>query len=136
MSDDPAGRSLYHADPHDLAAGLDARVEVDTLEDANLIGSKSRYCDLHLPVLDIDFPARLVPSTTEGHFHLYLDIPLTWEKYQAVLGVLAWAGILQQGYADKSIRRQQSFVCKPGVAKLPWEMSSGETPQLIGLVTE
>lgn len=43
----------------------------------NLVSSKMYnehgYLDRHSPVLDIDFPARLLPSTTEGHFHSYLD---------------------------------------------------------------
>jgi len=85
-------------------------------DDANLIGSLVAD-DTHAPVLDIDYEARLVPSSTEGHYHLYLDREVPWEKYVAVLEVLADAGIIQKGFARASIARKQTFVRKPGVTK-------------------
>lgn len=93
--------------------------EVLELE-ANLIGSRLANSDLHLPVLDIDFPARLIPSTTEGHFHLYLDgmAPLTWPRYKALLEALSAAGVIHPGYLSASVHRGQSLVRKPGVKKL------------------
>jgi len=70
--------------------------------------------DSHKPILDIDFPAKLVPSSTEGHFHLYLDKELSWEQYEKLLRALADAGIIEQGYANASIERRYS------AARLPW----------------
>lgn len=72
----------------------------------------------HAPVLDIDFAAELIPSATPGHFHLYLDKPMPWSKYQALLMALADAGIIEPGYAAASVARTASFVRMPGVPKI------------------
>jgi hypothetical protein len=91
---------------------------------ANLVGSRLQDSRAHAPVLDLDFPCRLVPSTTEGHHHLYLDRPLTWTQYRALLEVMGKIGLLEPGYVDASIRRKQTFVRKPGVVKAPDAPSS------------
>jgi hypothetical protein len=92
---------------------------------ANLVGSLLQDRKTHAPVLDLDFPAALVPSTTKGHFHLYLDKELTWEQYEQVLLVLGDVGILEPGYVDASIRRKQTFVRKKGVKKQEGAADSG-----------
>lgn len=101
------------------------RYEVADESKANLIGSQLWRTNYHAPVLDLDFPARLVPSTTEGHFHLYLDKPLDWRTYEKLLRALGDAGILEPGYVAASIRRKQTFVRKPGTIKGPDAPSSG-----------
>ena len=68
----------------------------------------------HRPVLDIDLPARLIPSTTPGHFHLYLDIEIPHEKYMRLLDALGEAGILEPGYVLASKARGYT------AARLPW----------------
>ena len=73
--------------------------------------------DYHRPVLDIDFPAALVPSTTPGHFHLYLDRALSWDDYEKLLRVLAEVGIIEQGYANVSIERRHTAVRVPWIRK-------------------
>lgn len=87
-------------------------------EDANLISS---YMEgekgIHMPVLDIDYPARLIPSSTEDHYHLYLDIPVGWEEFKEVLLAMKKAGMLQEGFVDNMIERGATFVRKPGVYK-------------------
>jgi hypothetical protein len=75
-------------------------------------------------VLDLDFEAALVPSTTPGHFHLYLDVPMPWEKYRALLIALGDAGILEPGYVSASLTREQTFVRRPEVKKPPEAPSS------------
>lgn len=68
----------------------------------------------HSPVLDIDFPARLVPSSTPGHFHLYLDgLAIDWARYEPLLNALAEAGVVGKGYVARSIERGQSVVRLP-----------------------
>lgn len=80
-------------------------------DEANLIGS---LCDdgSHMPVLDFDIPARLVPSTTEGHFHLYIDVPMAWDKFRALLEAMRDCGIIEAGFANASINREASM-CRP-----------------------
>lgn len=68
----------------------------------------------HKVVLDLDLPAKLIPSSTEGHFHLYVDHELTWEKYKALLVALGEAGILEEGYVRASLAREFTAV------RLPW----------------
>jgi hypothetical protein len=72
---------------------------------------------LHLPVLDIDFPAHLEPSTTLGHFHLYLDKEVEWDKYVAFLEAAKNADILEAGFVNASIKRKATYVRYPGVVK-------------------
>lgn len=78
--------------------------------------SKHHRTDLnrHKPILDIDFEAKLLPSTTEGHYHLFLDKEMSWELYEELLTTLAKCGIIEQGYANASIQRHYS------AARLPW----------------
>ncbi len=73
----------------------------------------------HLPVLDIDFEARLVPSSTPGHYHLYLDgmPPLSWERYEKLLEALADAGVIEEGYYYAAKMRKHTMVRRPGLKK-------------------
>lgn len=84
--------------------------------DANVITSR-RSDGLHAPVLDIDFGARLIPSSTLGHFHLYLDKAMTWSAYRRLLIALGDAEILEPGYVEASLRRGHSAARLPGVRK-------------------
>jgi len=71
----------------------------------------------HRPVLDIDFDAALIPSTSADHHHLYLDKVLTWTQYVRLLEVLAEVGIIEPGYRDASIAREYTSVRLPWVTK-------------------
>jgi hypothetical protein len=68
----------------------------------------------HKLVLDIDLPAQLIPSTTEGHFHLYVDTVIEERKWEALLIALAEAGVIEPGYMRASIARGFTAV------RLPW----------------
>ena len=68
----------------------------------------------HAPAIDIDIPAYLIPSSTEGHSHLYFDVEVPWDKYANLLRALADAGIVERGYADASEANGFS------VLRLPW----------------
>ena len=68
----------------------------------------------HRPILDIDIPMHIIPSTTEGHGHLYIDKELTWWEYKRLLEVLADCGIIERGYLNVSIAREHTAV------RLPW----------------
>ena len=75
-------------------------------------GDRKRF---HFPVLDLDVPAHLVPSSTSGHSHLYIDKLLSWDQYKELLTALAKAGIIEDGYAGASIARGHTAV------RLPWK---------------
>lgn len=88
--------------------------EVSSIEQADLVTSHSSIEGYHLPVLDLDFRAYLIPSSTHGHYHLYMDRPVPWRKYKKLLKALYRAGIIEYGFYKNSIKRGYTS------ARLPW----------------
>lgn len=68
----------------------------------------------HTIMLDLDVPAKLVPSTTEGHSHLYIDVELDRWQYSDLLRALRDAGVIQPGFARQL--RVRGFTA----LRLPW----------------
>lgn len=99
---------LSNVDVYDVNTHNDHRQHAKVNE-ANLISSVT-LTGKHAPALDIDFEARLVPSKTDGHYHLYLDKEMPWWKYRILLKVLAWVGIIEQGYYRASVQRHMTFL--------------------------
>ena len=99
-------------DPNGTETG---RHPVERIEEADVIASLASD-GMHYPVLDLDFPARLTPSETPGHFHLAIDQAVEWDAYVAVLEALGAAGLLEPGYVTASIDRGASYV-----ATRPWK---------------
>jgi hypothetical protein len=103
----------------------ETRTPVSHPDDANVVSSicttgldhAFTVAERHRPVLDIDFPCAVVPSTTPGHFHLYLDKELTWPQYRKVLEVLGEVGILEPGYVNVSVERKHTAVRVPWIRK-------------------
>lgn len=112
------GNVLMHVDRMDEYSD-ETRTPVDDPNAANVVSSNygTVHSTMHRPVLDIDFPAALVPSSTPGHFHLYLDKPLPWEQYKRVLQVLGDVGILEPGYVNVSVERRHTAVRVPWIRK-------------------
>lgn len=135
--------SFVPSEDEEYEPGIDREVAMD-LSDANVISStrKAYPMDLqsnperpgeplrdeggslvmvsrHAVLLDIDYPAYLVESSTGGHYHLYLDVPngVKHEDYMELLKVLAKCGIIEKGYADVSIARGHSDLRLPWVSK-------------------
>lgn len=72
---------------------------------------------MHKVALDIDMEVVVIPSTTPGHYHLYIDKVMPWAKYQKLLIALADAGIIEQGYLDVSVRRKATHLRAPWYKK-------------------
>jgi hypothetical protein len=105
-------RLFSSADPKD-----DGISPVPATEDkANLVSSLTDK-GMHMPVIDIDYSAELLPSSTPGHFHLYLNKAVPWSDYKKVLLALYEAHLIQKGYYDWSIERGMSMLRRPGVKK-------------------
>lgn len=86
----------------------------------NCIGSAlADGSGMHAPALDIDWPCQLIESSTPGHFHLYIDKPLTWAHYVKLLTVMAEVGLLEEGYVGASLRDGATILRRPGVKKEP-----------------
>jgi hypothetical protein len=86
------------------------------VEKADVIASLTES-GLHAPVLDIDIPHQVFKSTTEGHSHIWFDIPLSWREYKRLLKALTRAGIIEEGYYRASVARGYSAVRLPWVKK-------------------
>lgn len=101
--------------------------ETTSLETADVVSSELRESDpffgkRHMLVIDLDVSAALIPSSTPGHSHLFIDAPMSWLEYQDVLEALANAGILEAGYVGASKARGFTAVRLPWVRKTqdPW----------------
>lgn len=92
------------------------------VEDTIWIGSSGANVDGHYPLIDLDIPAYLIPSTTPGHTHLYIDKKVPQEKYWALLRAMVDAGLVEGGYVNASEAR--GFTA----ARLPW-IKKDETPE-------
>lgn len=71
----------------------------------------------HMPVLDIDVPHKLVPSTTPGHSHLYINVSMDWGDYHHLLTVLQAKGIIEKGFVDSSLHKKMTQVRLPHIRK-------------------
>lgn len=115
------------------------------LADANVVTSLTRHSDvepgkfLHAPVIDVDVPegkfwmrvlgsdlhglagmqSVWVPSTTEGHGHLYVDELMSEPAMWLLLIGLASCGLVEEGYVNASQMRGHTSVRLPWVKKQP-----------------
>ena len=111
---------------------------------ANLLTSEPadpfiREAGMHAPVIDLDFPCELIPSSTEGHFHLVLDRLIPAEAYFTLLDAMVAAGLVEPGYAGSSRSRGYSAIRLPWIKKgaprrgpggplTPWQSDPEEAP--------
>lgn len=90
----------------------------ESIENANLITSAIASNILtHKVVLDLDLPAKLIPSTTPDHYHLYIDHAMPWENYLKLLKVMVECGLVEEGYVGAAERRGYTGVRLPWVKK-------------------
>lgn len=71
----------------------------------------------HRLLIDIDMPARLIPSSKPEHWHLYVDKEIPEPAYFRLLDVLAECGLIEEGYAQVSKRRGYTALRVPWVKK-------------------
>jgi hypothetical protein len=82
---------------------------------ADVVSSKIEGSDYHTLMLDIDLPARLLESSTPGHYHLYIDKPITWRRYRAVLQALSDAGVIEEAFFKAARINQATHL------RVPWK---------------
>jgi len=117
MTDLPLRQQMYavadfdsYKDEHSLTADLSDKTNVIT----SAINDPFFVEPMHNVVIDLDLPAALLPSSTPGHFHLFIDKPMTWPVYATLLEALSAAGLVEHGYVSASLTRQHTAV------RLPW----------------
>lgn len=94
-----------------------APVEVSHIV-TSALGPYGESGDLHKPVIDFDIPIRAIPSSQEGHFHLYIDKEITWESYKKILDAFVDSGLVERVHAESSKSRGYSAVRLPWVKKV------------------
>lgn len=107
-------------DSYDAASGRWDTIDMDQAKVTTSMIAQSGLPLLpvmHKPVLDLDMPCKLIPSSTPGHFHLYIDQAMSWDAYRALLHALAAAGLIEQGYLNASLARGHTAVRLPWVQK-------------------
>jgi hypothetical protein len=80
----------------------------------------------HKVAIDLDLPAKLIPSSTPGHYHLYIDHEIPEAHYFALLEALEQCGLIEPGYLGASLQRGFTAVRLPWVRKGPRAVSSAE----------
>lgn len=83
----------------------------------------------HFVLIDLDVNAAIIPSSTSGHGHLYIDHPVSWEHMERLLEVLVDMGIVEKGYLEASRTRRQTFLRLPWVKKGRERHQRGWTPE-------
>ena len=92
-------------------------VDAEQLDDAKIVGSRIAGTDKHIVAIDLDLDAVLVPSSTPGHHHLYIDREMDWDTYEQLLVALFNAGLIEEGYLDVSLRREETHLRTPWTKK-------------------
>jgi hypothetical protein len=96
--------------------GSNAHIPVERMKDANALSSKTKSGH-HKVLLDLDVEHYYVPSSTEGHGHLYINVDLSTAQYNVLLFTLQHLGIIQKGFAFLSIKRGFAALRFPWVKK-------------------
>lgn len=83
------------------------------LDRALVVGSSDDEGN-HWPLIDIDFSAKLVPSSTEGHSHLYLEKAMSYDDYLLLIHTMHKVGLVGYGNYKALLERKEAH------ARLPW----------------
>lgn len=77
----------------------------------------SAYLEEKAPHIDLVVPVRVLPSSSLGHHHVYMDVEMPWAAYLAMCKMLKNAGLLEPGYLRASDARCMTMLLKPGLTK-------------------
>lgn len=121
------GRRFFKAKSlNDLSAVAEDLVELSSSDrkDANLVASL-RDDGTHAPAFDLDRRAVLIPTTTPGNHHMYIDEVLSWRQYRALLRGFYKSGLLDPSVYWRSLYRGSTYVRPPWVRKTEKEYALG-----------
>lgn len=115
-SDDPNHSDVrgFTMDPN-LATAVTSLAR--TRSDGHPAGPFADPADVHKLVLDLDHDAKLIPSSTPGHHHLFIDKAMRWDQLVRLLCVLAEVGLVEPGYVSACIDQGRTSVRLPHVKR-------------------
>lgn len=70
-----------------------------------------------MPIIDLDFDHAVVKSTSNGHAHLYLNVPISKFRWFCLMTGLYLGKQIEMGFYVWSLRRGGNFVRIPEVSK-------------------
>lgn len=97
----------------DAPAAYIADLQNRHVANSNIITSIA-HDGFHYPVLNIDCPVTVVPSTIPGHSHVLIDHPVSRNQYFEMLQSLANVGIVNGNWLHEAQQLGASWV------RLPW----------------
>lgn len=72
----------------------------------------------HTVAIDVDWPVHAIPSSSPGHYHLWIDCPpMPWWRYRRLLRALKQAGVIEPGYYSAAVARRATHLRLPWVRK-------------------
>lgn len=95
--------------------GIKDEPEETAIQQANLISSKIRDSEFHMPIFDFDFPVVTIPSSTKGHNHTMLGQAMAPGNLEKLLKVMVEVGLIQQGVYDNQWKKRKALF-----VRLPW----------------
>lgn len=112
----PMPGQVYQSVPtFDSYEAQDGRFATTNLDEAQVITSMvAGVSGKHKLIIDLDLSAQLIPSSTPGHFHLYVDHVIEHDAWVTLIDALADAGLIEDGYRGASLARGFTDV------RLPW----------------
>lgn len=73
--------------------------------------------EVHGILIDLDVPAWLIPSSTSGHGHLYVDLPVLVGDLWDFLDAAVRVGLVEEGYVNACKARGMTSLRAPWVTK-------------------
>lgn len=97
----------------------------DTQEHGSVLSlTDAPGAETHLPLLDDDNGYfRVIPSSTPGHQHVYIDKPITWDQWKRLLVILAELELVDPKWAEASIAQGTATLRLPGHFKSSEEVT-------------
>lgn len=84
------------------------------------------------PLLELAVPVRVVPSSSSGHFHVYLDVQMPWRDYRRLCRRLMKAGVIGRNFLNLTEQWGMSMLFRPGLTKERIRELSGHHSPLDG----
>ena len=120
--------------PPDEFGGFNGEDMVWTRREPNCVTSWCPEDGVHRLVLDLDFECRLIPSSSPGCYHLYLDgLDLDSSGAKRILAQLSLHGVVEEGFARNFRKDGKLCVRATNVKKRQPKPPKGEGRKVVRL---